>query len=453
VLVGVVFFALWFIVPIFWYVLLRRAGLNFLNITIPSFLIVIIVVQQYLGLPALFFELDSFRADQVGSPAATLKIFFYTSVVTSLVLFGYIFARKTIGTFDSPHRFNTFHRRVVPASQLELLWIVFLFVVGLLVLIRYIQVVGIENVALFAVLDGFSGELDLGLLRSKMGNDFQGSYHWYRMFMRDILRLASLALYANYLVQPGRNNLFLFGLSFIAASVSTLIATEKGPFLWYLVSLFMVRVLIRKNGVVPISKLPLLLMLVFLIIVGLYMQFMGNESYGDALYNGLSRAFMGAITPLATYLDTFPDKIDYLYGRSFANPGHILPFEPYRLTVEMAKIMNPHIASRGIIGSSPTIFWGEMHANFGFGGVVLSSFLVGFGLYAIAAMIARFTPSPIVIGFTVWTTIYFSELAKTSLSNYIPPTPLILLIFASLIGLFISGRGKIRIARKCMTNN
>jgi hypothetical protein len=446
-LIGVVFFALWCVVPVFWYLLLRRAGLNFISFTIPSFLIVIIVLQEYLGLPALYFELDSFRAFQVGSPATTLKIFFYTSMVTTLILLGYIAARKTIGTFDSPHGFNYYHRRAVPASQLELFWIVFLFAVGFLVLIRYIQVLGIQNVALFYVFEGYSEQRELQLLRSQMGNDFQGSYHWYRMFMRDVLILSSLALYANYVVQPGWSNLFLFGLSFIGASVSTLIATEKGPLLWFLVSLFMVRVLILYNGVVPVRKLPFFMILALLVVIGLYVKFMGSEDYGEALSLGLSRVFLGGVTPLATYLDTFPDKIDYLYGRSFANPGQILPFEQFRLTIEMANIMNPDLVNRGIVGSSPTFFWGEIHANFGFGGIVLFSFLVGYGLYALASMIARFTPSPIVIGFTVWSTIYFSELAKTSLSNYIPATPLFLLICASLIGLFISGRGKIRIAR------
>lgn len=408
----------------------------------------IIVLQQYLGLPALYFELDSFRAYQMGSPATTLKIFFYTSMVTTLIIFGFIAARNTFGAIDNPHGLNFYQRQAVPASQRELFWIVFLFVLGLLVLIRYIQVLGIENVALLYVFDGYSEQRDLQLLRSQMGNDFQGSYHWYRMFMRDVLIMSSLALYANYLVQPRRSNLLLFVLSFSVASLSTLVATEKGPFLWYLVTLFIVRVFVLYDGVVPLRKLPLLLILAFPIIISLYVQFMGSENYGEALSLGLSRTVMGGITPLASYLDTFPDKIDYLYGRSFANPGQILPFEQFRLTVEISKIMNPDSAYHGTVGSSPTFFWGEMHANFGFGGIVLSSFLVGYGLYVLAALIARFTPSPIVIGFTVWTTIYFSELAKTSLSNYIPATPLFLLIIASLIGLFISGRGKIRIAGK-----
>jgi hypothetical protein len=446
VLVDFTFIALWCIFPIFWWILLHKAGLSLFRISIPSFLIILILLQQYLGLPALYFELDSYRASLVGSPTNTLTIFAYSSLVTTILLFGFILGRKTMGAFDSSRSFNSYYQQASGATRRELIWIVFLLVVGMLVLIRYIQVLGIEDVALFAALDENTEQLQVHLLRSAMGNDFQGSYHWYHLFMRDLLTLSSMSLYANYLVQSGRVNLFLFGISFIAVSLSTLIATEKGPFLWFLVSLFMVHVLVLYNGVLFIRKLPAFIIPILVVVSVLYVIFLGVGNYADGFFLGLSRVFLGGIAPLATYLDTFPDKLDFLYGSSFANPGEIFPFEHYRLTVEMSNLMRPDLADLGIVSSSPTFFWGEMHANFGFGGIVISSFLVGYVLYAIANLIARFPPSPIVVGFTVWGIGFFSELSKTSLSNYFPSVPFFFLILVSLIGLFISGRGKVRIA-------
>jgi hypothetical protein len=445
-LVDVAFIALWCIFPVFWYILLQRAGLSFFRVSIPSFLIVLIVLQQYLGLPALYFELDSYRANLVGSRDNTLTIFFYTSAVITIILFGFIAAKTTMGNIDSPHMFNSYHECAVAAPKRELSWIVFLFAVGGLVLIRYIQVLGFDNIALFAALGENMEQMEIYLLRSRMGNDFQGSHHWYRLFMIDILTLSSLSLYANYLVQSGRANLLLFGLSFIAVSLSTLVATEKAPFLWFLVSLYLVRVLLLFNGLIPVRKLPALIVPIFVLVSVLYVLFMGAEDSAEAFSHGLSRGFLGSIAPLGAYLDTFPDKVDFLYGRSFANPGEIFPFEHYRLTVEINKLLKPELAALGIVGTSPTIFWGETHANFGFGGSVVFSFLIGFGVYAVASLIARLHPSPIVVGLTVWGALFFSKLSVTSVSNYIPPTSFLILVSISLVGLFISGQGKIRFA-------
>ncbi len=52
----------------------------------------------------------------------------------------------------------------------------------------------------------------------------------------------------------------------------------------------------------------------------------------------------------------------------------ILPFEPFRMTVEVMNWVNPN--SNGVVGSMPTVFWAEAYANFGIIGVCIVPFLL-----------------------------------------------------------------------------
>lgn len=148
----------------------------------------------------------------------------------------------------------------------------------------------------------------------------------------------------------------------------------------------------------------------------IYMAFEGSASLTDALLAAFSRAFTGSIQPAYHYLEFFPVQHDFLYGRSFPNPGGLFPWEPYRLTEEVMAWVYPDDV--GVVRSAPTIFWAELYANFGVPGVALVPVFVGFALYVLALCVARLPDGPVKTGYLVWLLLHFKNLAVSSFSGF-----------------------------------
>ena len=144
------------------------------------------------------------------------------------------------------------------------------------------------------------------------------------------------------------------------------------------------------------------------------------------------------------YLVVFPDQVDYLLGNSFPNPGGIFPWEPYRLTVEVMNIVYPELEAKGVVGSMPTFFWGEMYANFGSLGILVPPFFIGYVVYMINILIFCLPMSPVVLAIFLSVTMYIKNLSGTGLSAYLIDLYGFSLLVFTLLFLSISGRGIIR---------
>ncbi|OEC91403.1 hypothetical protein [Acinetobacter sp. YK3] len=196
-------------------------------------------------------------------------------------------------------------------------------------------------------------------------------------------------------------------------------ATEKAPIIWLIIGMFLVNVIIRRGGKIPLRSIVKISIPVFAILIGMYMFFMKSLSVSDAFNSVLSRTFTGSITPAYFYLELFPEHYDYLHGKSFPNPKGILPYEPVRLTVLVMDWVNPQLEQLGIVGTMPTVFWAEIYANFGPLLIAPASFFVGFILKMFDGFILKFRELPLSIGYYVWVILYFRSLSVTSFSNFI----------------------------------
>jgi hypothetical protein len=116
-------------------------------------------------------------------------------------------------------------------------------------------------------------------------------------------------------------------------------------------------------------------------------------------------------------------------------------------------IVNPNNHQNGITGSMPTFFWGEMYANFGYLGIIVPPFFVGYLVYTINILIFRLPMSPLVLAIYVWVLVHIKDISSTGLSSYIiDVTGLIMLIF-TLIVMGILGGGVIRYRRRRLQNS
>lgn len=410
--------------------LLSHAGISCRKFSIPSMFVIFYFTSVYIGIVILYFGLDSYSVSLgVIDKAIILRMFLYSSLALIMVLCGFLYARHVLGLKSNV---NT-NRVLVAANMQQRIFVFFTLLLCGAVLLAY--VFQLEAIALFRALN--KDIVGAKIARSKMGNAFEGKYWRYHLCFRYILDYCVVFLFADYLIKRRRLALSIFLGSFLLATFSAIMAIEKGPFMKLIIMLYLTYV-IYKGGRFwqPAAKYVALFSISTLSLF--YICFMGQADVTSALQRIPGRILTGQITPAYFYLDLFPRNGDYLWGASFPNPGGMLPFEPYPLTVEVSKVISPESFTIGVVGSSPTVFWAEMYANFGLIGVVFSSFLVGIGLFSLSHILESRSLSCPVCAAMVTLSMHYVTLTGAGLSGYVFDTTL----FAIVLGTFVMLRMK-----------
>lgn len=421
---------LWFVFPFCWYYQLSLLQISLQRVSIISVLFVGIMIYQYLGLPLLYFGLDVFRADDVNNPIILFTVFIYTSLTITMLLLGFFLGKILIN--KTPSHFNYFNVKDFTQSQNNRLFIVFSLCI--VVFFLYLQKIGFENIALFSAI-GVVDSKASDLLRSGMSNAFEGKYHWYYLFMNRILLLCTFTFYVKSLINPIPFNRLLFIFVFLITVFSLIVSTEKGPVAFFVIALFFINTIVKRNGIIPVKVLFSVLSFIVLILTSFYFLFMRVDNFGDAFFSVFSRTLTGQIEPAYHYLEFFPKVHPFLYGISMTNPMSIFPFESYNIAQEVMAWYNDSQLVTGIVGSMPTIFWGELYANFDFYGILFLTPLIGFVLYVIDVYVSSFKSTPASIALYVWLCMYFFNLNGTSITNYLFD---IYLFFIVIVYIFIN---------------
>ena len=138
---------------------------------------------------------------------------------------------------------------------------------------------------------------------------------------------------------------------------------------------------------------------------------LGERPISDVFSAISSRLFIGQSYPLLLYFQTFPKKHDYLYGQSFPNPGGILPFKPFPIT---RYIYNTNLGLADIAATAPTVFFGEIYANFGFAIMMIWMVFVGILLQLIQNYFQHKEKNVIISSLYIFYIIQCMQLALTS---------------------------------------
>jgi oligosaccharide repeat unit polymerase len=295
----------------------------------------------------------------------------------------------------------------------------------------FIYINNIPKIAIVVAL--FETVSDASRIRSDMGNGLDG-YHWYSLVLHGLSNIVTFSLFSLYLTRPNKKNVFYFILSFLVSGFTALMATEKAPFVWLVLGLFIVFILVKKRGLISL-KFIFVSVFFSIIAVSIMVSIFSGFSFEKSLIAFVSRAFAGSIEPAYHYLVMFPSYEEFKYGRTFNNPGGILPFEPYSYTLEVSKYLSPELAENGIIGSMPTVFWGEAYINFGLPGVFIVSFFMGCFVYFIELLVFQLKDTSLKVGFYVWMLMHYKDLAVSGFSSYVLDIDFIILI--SLVMFFL----------------
>jgi oligosaccharide repeat unit polymerase len=439
------FFLLFFtLFLLIWSILLKYSGVKILTISIPSFLIISIFIFQYLGFPILFFFLDDYRAYYVQDRAIIWKMFLWTSFSITLIIIGFIAARRSFGPLHLANQHNAFSNSITPIRPLQRVMLLILFIISVLVLFVYLSKVGFHNVALLSAFGITDSKISIEAQRSYMGNAFEGNYHWYQLFMRDFLSIVSVAFFGQWLLRKKFFSFILFIISFLICTFSMLMAIEKGPIAFYLISLLLIYVILKTHGRLQFKQLVKFVFFGIFLTSPIYIYFMSGLSLLEGAKNTISRVFSGQMHALYHYLEIFPEQINFLWGRSFPNPKNLLPFEPFDLTKELSRIVFPEDKLAGVVGSMPTFYWGEMYANFSYLGIIIPPFFIGYFLYWLNSIIFKLQMTPLVLSLFIWIILHYGRLSVTSLSSFLIDITMVIMIFVLMLFIGIPNKFKIR---------
>jgi len=411
-MLDIAFWVLFIITPLAALKLLKISGERVNEVGVISVTTVALYAFSVIGTLPIFYEWDVYRlAIGVNDRQIIFQVLLYSCINVICFLLGVIFFKRIMKI----KRFVFLSSDIEKSSQAENIALLLVLIFSLSIFYVYLK--NLDRVALFVALE--DGGKEAGLVRSEMGNDFQGSYHWYRLGIYGLSQMLTYTFFAAWLREGKRWYFLLFILSLCYAVLVSILATEKAPLVWLLVGLYMTSAVVKRNGKMKFGKTLFLSFAIVSLLVIMYQYFMDAGTVLIALTSVFSRAFSGSITPAYFYLEYFPYHRDYMMGASFPNPGGIFPYTPVRYTVEVMNWVFPSLRATGVIGTMPTVFWGESYANFGPIGVPVIAILMGSLVAAINYLVLKIELKPITIGFYIWLILELKNLAETGFSSYI----------------------------------
>jgi hypothetical protein len=380
---------------------------------------------NYIGLAILFFGLDSYRADiGVNDPHLITWMLIYSILAFACVAISYF------ALYPASRRAPV---RPVSSSWEENL---LAYLALALTILAVFQIVRNSNsIALMLALTGNDNINEVMVARSEMGNNNSGS-HWIRIATSQLPMILFYFFYLRYFGGNVLSNVFLLAAA-LAVCVILTFSTAKFAIIQFLIGLSY----IQWKYIKPLSfgKVVQRGVVVFGLIIAMYVSFTEIANISTAVRVALSRMVTGSIAPAHFYLEYFPNVYPFLLGRSFPNPMGIFPWEPYSVSVEIMNWKFPHFADLNIIGSSPTAFWGEGYANFGFVGVLISGFYLGAFMAVNQRVFDRYNRFLFIRAVEGWVFCYFFAANISGVSEYMKVT-----VIFPLIALLILPRIRLR---------
>lgn len=408
--------------------------------TITSFFCLCYLCFAYIGsilINILKFEQEEFMG-MYNRPDILFEMWIFLTIGLFMFVVGFAFSNIVFNKNNFPiisHQVAEKSIRVLPLERKRSYFLIILFLfISFISFLLYRDAIGKLPIEFIFSSDGGAG---LAFLRSEATNNFSGKIYRYAIFMETIPLF--LFILTSLIRDKSKKWSSLYLLLFAYNAFYALCTLQKAPILKFL--LLCCIIYFFKKGRIEKKLLVYLISFALLLIPLMYVLFMGHEesSTGTIAKVAAHRIFIGAIHPFFWYIK-YVEEYGLLLGTSFPNPGEIFPFEHFRLTVE---IMN---YARGgmlgdLVGSMPTIFLGELYANFGFlFGVVIPAFFFGFMIQLLDTLfICKMNrdKTPLVCSIYLFLVYYFSEFAETGISGLIIDENLYAVAFVSAMYLMV----------------
>lgn len=236
----------------------------------------------------------------------------------------------------------------------------------------------------------FSDNSSLMSARFQSKFNFSGNVYLKNLVFGKLIKFTCLVAYARYLLRPSQVRRIVSILLILFASYAELFDGEKAPFVFLLISLAIVRFLIRgvnTGSLIKSGTLAFATMFVFYTIIE-----DGSTAY--LLESMFNRAALVPVAGLLLTINYFPNKIEFLHGASFPQ-WMISPFglEHKRSARAVMEIFNPDGVEGGTAGVINSWYQAEAFANFGFVAALISPMIIIPFLYIIRSAVSSYSRS------------------------------------------------------------
>lgn len=407
-------------------VLLYASGISLFKPSIPMVFFWSYLILSYAGFPFMVFEFVSSAAwINVTNSSIIILTWFYSAVSLILVAVGIVIAKYILKIDISTKK------SINKNMDVSIVAVIILCFISGIALLIYIQ--NVPSIALFEYLQ-YGNEADIALSRSNATNALTGAWR-YQFFTTHITPFLSYATLAALVMTSRKKYLFVFIIAFILSSFATVMNFTRSAFPIYFSSVLFVYML-SKNTLISFRVITAGLFVVMPFLLYIF-AIIAKTDIVSTVRLVVERLLAGTPEAAYFYVIIFPNDLDYLYGLSLPNPGGILPFEHFRLSVFVSQYIWNFATVYGggvrenVVGSAPAMFWTEMYANFGLSGIIISSLIFGGVLWTIHAYVSRLPTHPIVYALITYIAFYIRPVSTSFLSNImVPVEPAVVCILA-----------------------
>ena len=419
------FFMLYFAVPLLFFTVLRYTEKKILQFSFFHFVIIAIFITQYLGLLPLYFEYPEQRANIASQSSLILTMWAYTS----LSLFGLLGGRYLSRFIVNNDRFTAaFPEPPETASSLKIKCI---FVIALCI-------------SAFAIIHNFYlNDIDwsffqrqTSVVKLREAVNFRDLLPFINVnvLFYFLIPLLSLWLYFQSLqTHINVSNALKYSPYLVIALMPAFLSFEKRPILDLILVIMLCFGCVigqddKAKTIFKYGAYFFIILLVFsVIIVAFGIKIPGFKPIGLLI----DRLVFGQLQSTYLYVEIFPNEHPYLNGAS-------IPFmsKLSDTPIGLAAFVHEYLGLKKSIepgGSSPTIFWGEIYANFGVIPILFAALFLGLFLEVISYLMKTMSPRDLFIILYIWLGLHYSKIASTSFSTFIFDQKLVYVLIVLLI--------------------
>lgn len=275
---------------------------------------------------------------------------------------------------------------------------IFLYVLSFFSFLSIIYMIVTIGIIPQAQLFSMSSQSDVLLLRTSIDREFGGVYFIKSIFFEQLTPLLSFISYAYYrMTNSNKDRLWFYFMLGLTLFVLTF-TLSKSPLVHYLIFFMLLKIYIDgrvqwKNFIKLAVIGTVLIFIMFLLVVrGADIDFIMNFLFERIFYNQISGAFL--------IFDIFPDIYPHIGLNSLSKPiANIFLGGHTETATRIAMVHSfPEATKLGIMNLLSTLFVAEAWANFGWFGIFISPFYVGFVIGSFYYFVLKRKKTPIMVG-------------------------------------------------------
>lgn len=239
---------------------------------------------------------------------------------------------------------------------------------------------------------------DIYALRAKGSTSLPEGMHWYRFAFNTIPSFIFVYTYILKRLKPTRRTRIAFYFNAVLVLVFYSLYLYKAPYIYLILYILLVLFFLKgKNlGIKKMVGYMALGMGTIIVMLRLYLL---NRGFMDVLkltsYFLYRRICIVYTKAHAYMIQIFPDQHDFFYGRTFGNPGHILPYEPVNLSQFLGNWVH------GILQNYSAPSFSQGYANFGWLGFILVILVMFFQIILLQIIFKKCPKNPLFLALYV----------------------------------------------------